>query len=283
MNDEYLIYGETLTGIADSIRSVANVSTKWTPEQMAAYILANLVKPTARQAAKTYTPGTSDQTIAAGTYLTGAATIAGDANLASANIVKNKSIFGIPGSASGIWGDPDSFYGFTKVASGSFTLGSTLSSETHTITHNLGVLPRLVIYYTDATASAGGDSTKRNAINGIAFATTNEAETNKSGSKYVLGSGQYWQCLIYKNSSSIDSHISYATTSESVATGYSSTNLRTMYYPTVSGSAYGIGTIFNCTTSVFGVRVGYAQYMDGALSSIYNGFGTKTWKWIAMA
>ena len=49
--------------------------------------------------AATITPGTSAQTIASGTYLTGTQTIAGDANLVSANIVANKSIFGVPGSA----------------------------------------------------------------------------------------------------------------------------------------------------------------------------------------
>lgn len=50
------------------------------------------------QAAKTYTPGTADQTIPAGTYLSGVQTIKGDSNLKAENIVKGKTIFGIPGS-----------------------------------------------------------------------------------------------------------------------------------------------------------------------------------------
>lgn len=49
--------------------------------------------------AQTYTPGTANQTIAAGQYLTGAQTIKGDPNLISANIVKGKTIFGVPGAA----------------------------------------------------------------------------------------------------------------------------------------------------------------------------------------
>lgn len=49
--------------------------------------------------AATYTPGTSDQTISASQYLTGAQTILGDENLVSGNIVAGKSIFGISGSA----------------------------------------------------------------------------------------------------------------------------------------------------------------------------------------
>lgn len=51
------------------------------------------------QAAQTITPGTSDQEIAAGTYLSGKQTIKGDANLRSPNIVDGTSIFGVAGSA----------------------------------------------------------------------------------------------------------------------------------------------------------------------------------------
>ncbi len=49
--------------------------------------------------AQTYTPGTTNQTIAANQYLTGPQTIKGDPNLISANIVKGKTIFGVPGVA----------------------------------------------------------------------------------------------------------------------------------------------------------------------------------------
>lgn len=51
------------------------------------------------KAAATITPGTSDQTIASGTYLTGAQTIKGDSDLVSANIVAGKTIFNVQGSA----------------------------------------------------------------------------------------------------------------------------------------------------------------------------------------
>lgn len=50
------------------------------------------------KAAASYTPGTSDQTIAAGQYLTGAQTIEGDANLVAGNILSGVSIFGVSGS-----------------------------------------------------------------------------------------------------------------------------------------------------------------------------------------
>lgn len=50
------------------------------------------------QAAKTWTPTTSNQTIASGTFLTGTQTIKGDANLKAENIKDGVSIFGITGS-----------------------------------------------------------------------------------------------------------------------------------------------------------------------------------------
>jgi len=50
------------------------------------------------KAAATITPGTSNQTIAAGQYLIGAQTITGDANLVANNIKAGVSIFGVDGA-----------------------------------------------------------------------------------------------------------------------------------------------------------------------------------------
>ena len=50
------------------------------------------------KSAATYTPGTSDQTIAASQYLTGAQTIKGDANLVASNILKDVTIFSVTGT-----------------------------------------------------------------------------------------------------------------------------------------------------------------------------------------
>lgn len=49
--------------------------------------------------AQTYTPSTSNQTIAAGQYLSGSQTIAGDAALIASNILSGANIFGVAGSA----------------------------------------------------------------------------------------------------------------------------------------------------------------------------------------
>lgn len=54
-----------------------------------------------KKAAVTYTPGTSDQTIASGVYLSGTQTIKGDADLIAGNIKKGVDIFGVIGSYEG--------------------------------------------------------------------------------------------------------------------------------------------------------------------------------------
>lgn len=51
-----------------------------------------------QKSAATYTPTTSDQTIASGQYLNGAQTIKGDANLVAGNIKSGVSIFGVTGT-----------------------------------------------------------------------------------------------------------------------------------------------------------------------------------------
>ena len=51
-----------------------------------------------KKSAQTYIPGTSDQTIGSGQYLSGAQTIKGDSNLVGSNILSGKTIFGVPGS-----------------------------------------------------------------------------------------------------------------------------------------------------------------------------------------
>lgn len=51
-----------------------------------------------RKYAAAYTPGTTDQTISAYQYLTGAQTIKGDANLTAGNIKSGVSIFGVAGT-----------------------------------------------------------------------------------------------------------------------------------------------------------------------------------------
>lgn len=83
-----------------SVDSAGKITASAT--QSAGYVAAgtkSATKQLTTKAATTYTPGTSNQTIAASTYLTGVQTIKGDANLIAANILKGISIFGVSGSA----------------------------------------------------------------------------------------------------------------------------------------------------------------------------------------
>ena len=82
-------------------------SVSVTPSVTAGYVASgtarnsnvSLTASVTTKASATITPTTSDQTIASGTYLTGAQTIKGDPNLVSGNIVAGKPIFGVIGSA----------------------------------------------------------------------------------------------------------------------------------------------------------------------------------------
>lgn len=93
-------------------------------------IPSTYVKPTATKAATTYTPSTSNQTIAAGTYCSGAQTIKGDRNLVAGNIKSGVSIFGVAGT---------------------MTAGEDVTAETNTYTDLLDDLEAAV----DALPNAG--------------------------------------------------------------------------------------------------------------------------------
>lgn len=91
--------GEIITGSVTS-RISSNVTTSNNVVTIPAGIYDSQVQKTVGTAksAATYTPGTSDQTISSGYYLTGAQTIKGDSNLVASNIKSGVSIFGVTGS-----------------------------------------------------------------------------------------------------------------------------------------------------------------------------------------
>lgn len=86
----------TLT-LTKSISVTPVVTAGYVASGTAGTASVSLTASVTTKAAATITPGTSDQTIAAGTYLTGAQTIAGDPDLVAANIRSGVSIFGVAG------------------------------------------------------------------------------------------------------------------------------------------------------------------------------------------
>lgn len=87
----------TLT-LSKTVSITPVVSAGYVASGTAANASVSLTASVTTKGATTYTPTTSNQTIAASTYLTGAQTIEGDANLVASNIKSGVSIFGVSGS-----------------------------------------------------------------------------------------------------------------------------------------------------------------------------------------
>ncbi len=97
--------GATVTPGTNTLKLSKQISI--TPQVNAGYVsegtpgnaAVELTASVPTKEAETITPGTTDQEVAAGTYLAGKLTIQGDTNLKSSSIVEGVSIFGVAGGA----------------------------------------------------------------------------------------------------------------------------------------------------------------------------------------
>lgn len=106
-----------------------------------------------RVAAQTYTPGISDQTIAASQYLAGAQTIKGDANLVAENIAKDVTIFGVTGTHQG-----GTTSGGTDTSDATATSADILSGKTAYV-NGVKITGGYSTAVATATATTSSDST----------------------------------------------------------------------------------------------------------------------------
>lgn len=118
-----------------------------------------------KKAAATITPGTVDQTIASGQYLSGTQTIEGDANLIADNIKKGVSIFGVTGTLES---------GGTGGASTNNCEAYLITSTTQTVSFkNTGGTLKVWGYATQTSSSSwGGSTTKLLAFDGDKYYTS---------------------------------------------------------------------------------------------------------------
>lgn len=152
--------------------------------QSAGYVSSgtkSATKQLTTQVAQQIKPGTSNQTIASGTYLTGAQTVLGDTNLISENIKEGVTIFDVLGSFAGSGGSLPG--GIRKLATGSFTPTSN-QSTLQTIDHNLGVIPDIFVLWADT-----GDTDIPAGYNGYFLSALYFA------SKYTISDGTVFNCL----------------------------------------------------------------------------------------
>lgn len=113
----------TLT-LSKTISVTPNVTTAgYVSSGTAGNSSVSLTASVTTKGAATITPGTTDQTIASNTYLTGAQTIKGDANLLAGNIKKDVVIFNTTGTYEGGGGGMNKqiYFGSDYVAANTYT------------------------------------------------------------------------------------------------------------------------------------------------------------------
>ena len=91
----------TITLTKTGVTTTPTVSAGYVSSATSSTATVALTASVTTKGATTYTPGTTNQTISSGTYLTGTQTISGDADLTAGNIKQGVTIFGVEGTYAG--------------------------------------------------------------------------------------------------------------------------------------------------------------------------------------
>ena len=136
-----------------------------------------------KKSAATYTPGTSNQSIASGQYLSGAQTIKGDSNLTAENIKNGVSIFGVSGAYTG-----SSSGGSGSVSLQSKTVSPSESTQTVKPDSGYGGLSQVTVNAISSTY-IGSDVTKKSAATYIPKTTDQSIASGQylSGTQTIKG------------------------------------------------------------------------------------------------
>lgn len=168
----------TITGTSATVSTGTNTltltkSVSVTPSVTAGYVSSgtagnssvSLTASVTTKGATTYTPTTSDQTISSGTYLTGAQTISGDANLVAGNIKDGTTIFGVTGTYSGGSSmNVQTNHSVTRISTSYLKVASSLSCTT------AGTYD---VYYTCSRTDTSGTWSSALYINGTIYGSEN--------------------------------------------------------------------------------------------------------------
>ena len=172
----------TLTLTKTGVSTTPTVTAGYVSSATSSTATVTLTASVTTKAAATITPTTTNQTIASGTYLTGAQTISGDANLIAGNIKKDVTIFGTTGTYEGSGGSSKNVQ----------VLQSTNRTNTTSLAKALGDLTvsktgTYDIYWSGGRSNTSSSYTwgTRLYIDGSGYGTENTTWTNNVQSNHL--------------------------------------------------------------------------------------------------
>ena len=228
-----------------------------------------------KKAAQTITPGTADQTLAAGQYLSGAQTIKGDANLLAGNIKSGVSIFGVTGSHEGSSGGIDTsdatatagdiLSGKTAYVNGSKVTGSIAAKSASDITASGKIVTVPAGYYASSASKSVETATQATPTISVDNSGKITATSEQSGGYVTAGTKSATKQL----STQAAQTITPGTEDKTIASGKYLTGDQT-----IKGDSNLLASNIKSGVSIFGVSGSYSGGSGGG--SLTSKSGTIT-------